>query len=181
LIQFAGYGYTFWAPGIVRETLRTSYAVTGMILGCVGVVTSVVMLVVGRSSDRTGERPLHIAGSALALATGYFGAAVARHSVIGLLFFFLVAPGAMSLYGPFWALCTGFLRGRTAAGGIALISSVSNIGAFLSPIFVGQIRDHTGSFGAAHLGFAVAAFTAALIAIALRQPAPLITPARATS
>ena len=181
LILFAAYGYTFWAPTIVRATLRTSDARTGMILGCVGVVTSVVMLVVGRSSDRTGERPLHIAGSALALAIGFFGAAVARDSVIGLAFFFLVPSGAMSLYGPFWALCSRFLRGRAAAGGIALVSSVSNIGSFLSPIFAGQIRDNTGSLGAAHLGFAVAASTAALIAVALRQPAPSITPARATS
>ena len=180
-VLFAGYGYTFWAPTIVRETLGTSYGETGLVLGCVSVVTSVVMLVVGRHSDRTGERPLHVAGSALAIAIGYFGAAAVSSSTIALAFFFLVPSAAMSLFGPFWALSTRLLRGRAAAAGIALVSSVSNVGSFFSPIVASRIRDHTGGFAGAHLAFALAAFTAAVIALALRSRVLLITPARPTS
>jgi ACS family tartrate transporter-like MFS transporter len=57
--------------------------------------------------------------------------------------------GLKSTLGPFWALTTGFLSGTAAAGGIALINSVGNLGGFFGPTFVGVIKDRTGSdFGA---------------------------------
>jgi ACS family tartrate transporter-like MFS transporter len=57
--------------------------------------------------------------------------------------------GLKSTLGPFWALTTGFLSGTAAAGGIALINSVGNLGGYFGPTFVGRIKDRTGSdFGA---------------------------------
>jgi hypothetical protein len=44
----------------------------------------------------------------------------------------------MSMLPTFWALPTAFLSGAAAAGGIALISSVANIGGFLGPTMLGQ-------------------------------------------
>ena len=179
LTLFAGYGYTFWAPAIVRETLHTPDIATGLVLGTVSAVTAIVMIVVGKSSDRTGERPLHVAGSALVFAIGFLGAGIAPLSLVGLAFLFLVPPGVMSLYGPFMALVCGLLRGRGAAAGIAFVSSVANLGSFLSPIVAGWIRDRTGGFAEAHLAYAVAGFSAALIAVALKYRTPSTAPLRA--
>jgi hypothetical protein len=44
----------------------------------------------------------------------------------------------MSMLPTFWTLPTSFLSGAAAAGGIALINSVANIGEFLGPIILGQ-------------------------------------------
>jgi hypothetical protein len=46
----------------------------------------------------------------------------------------------MSMLPIFWALPTSFLSGAAAAGGIALINSVANIGGALGPNFFGWLR-----------------------------------------
>ena len=45
-----------------------------------------------------------------------------------------------------------FLGGTAAAGGIALINSIGNLGGFVGPYAVGWIKDSTGSFTAG-MGF----------------------------
>ena len=63
--------------------------------------------------------------------------------------FTIAFAGLKSTLGPFWAMSTGFLTGTAAAGGIALINSVGNLGGFFGPTLVGMIKDRTGSdFGA---------------------------------
>jgi MFS transporter, ACS family, tartrate transporter len=55
---------------------------------------------------------------------------------------------AMALYAAlstFWTLPTGFLTGSAAAGGIALINSIANIGGFVGPYAIGWIKDATGA------------------------------------
>src|SRR6266404_7213100 len=47
-----------------------------------------------------------------------------------------------------WAMPSMFLRGTAAAGGIALINSVGNLGGFAGPYLVGWIKDRTGSYSA---------------------------------
>ena len=44
----------------------------------------------------------------------------------------------------FWTLPTGFLTGSAAAGGIALINSIGNLGGFAGPYSIGWIKDATG-------------------------------------
>ena len=44
----------------------------------------------------------------------------------------------------FWTLLTGFLTGSAAAGGIALINSIGNLGGFVGPYALGSIKDATG-------------------------------------
>jgi MFS transporter, ACS family, tartrate transporter len=67
----------------------------------------------------------------------------------------------MSTWGPFWALPTRFLSGRAAAGGIALINAIGNLGAFLGPNIMGWLLEATGNFAP---GLAVMALTLVLSA-----------------
>jgi hypothetical protein len=57
---------------------------------------------------------------------------------------------------PFLFVCyvpAGFLTGRAAAGGIAMIVSIGNLGGFVGPFMIGQIKDLTPELhGAAHRG-----------------------------
>ena len=61
LVTTAGYAYLFWAPLIVRDTLHLSTAQIGWFGGAVAVISAGAMLLVGASSDRTGDRTLHAA------------------------------------------------------------------------------------------------------------------------
>ena len=89
-------------------------------------------------SDRTGQRRGHVAFSALLGAAGWAVAMVADEPWLALAGFCVAQAGMMSMLPCFWALPTSFLSGAAAAGGIALINSVGNIGGFLGPAILGQ-------------------------------------------
>jgi ACS family tartrate transporter-like MFS transporter len=49
----------------------------------------------------------------------------------------ICAMGGYVAMTTFWTLPTGFLTGSAAAGGIALINSIGNIGGFAGPYAIG--------------------------------------------
>ena len=58
----------------------------------------------------------------------------------------LAVSGRWSAIAPFWGLSTAFLSGRAAAGAIALINSVGNLGGFAGPYLMGWMKDVTGHY-----------------------------------
>src|SRR4029079_15066205 len=91
------------------------------------------MVLVGRRSDRTGERHLHLALPALAGAVGFI--AVTRIGSTGPLVaaLCLTAFGVLGWLGPFWSLPTAFLKEQAAAGGIAVSQYMGAAGGGLGP------------------------------------------------
>ena len=53
--------------------------------------------------------------------------------------------GVIGCLPVFWTLPPKFLTGTAAAGGIALINSIGNLGGIISPYMVGKVHDMTGS------------------------------------
>jgi len=80
----------------------------------------------------------------------------------------LAFVGLKATLGPFWAMGTAFLSGTAAAGGIALINSVGNLGGFVGPTLVGHIKDRTQSNMAALLVLGGALLLMGLLALAVR-------------
>ena len=62
----------------------------------------------------------------------------------------------------FWTLPTSYLGGTAAAGGIALINSISNTGGFFGPYIMGWLKGHTGGYTA---GLGVLAFALTIAAV----------------
>ena len=97
-------------------------------------------------SDRTGERRVHIAIAALVAACGWALAAlnlptseaVPGCPVLVMVGLSLAQMGMMSMLPIFWTLPTAFLTGAAAAGGIALINSVGNIGGLVGALILGE-------------------------------------------
>ena len=96
------------------------------------------MVANGVHSDRTGERRWHVALPAFLAAVGWALAARLESPILGLCALALAQVGIMSMLPTFWTLPTSFLSGAAAAGGIALINSVANIGGFLGPRILGE-------------------------------------------
>ena len=67
----------------------------------------------------------------------------------------------------FWTLPTAMLSGTAAAGGIAMINAVGNLGGFLGPYMVGFIKDITGSFSIGRLAISSGALVGAVVLLAL--------------
>jgi len=168
LQNLGGYGYQMWLPTIVKGLSGQSDLVVGFINAIPYVVAGVVMLFYGRHSDRTGERRGHVAFAAFSSAAGFAIAGSFDNPFLAMTGLTLAFVGMKSLLGPFWALCTGFLRGTAAAGGIAFINSVGNLGGAVGPPLVGIIKDETGSAMAALYVLGASLLAMALLALAVR-------------
>jgi len=132
---------------------------------------AIFTVLIGWSSDRSGDRRWHIAGCLVLSAIGFGWAGIA-HSLLAALFAFtLAAMGWWSLMGPFWALPTRVLGGRAAAGGVAIITIIGGIGGFLGPWLTGRLRDLTHSFSAGLFVIGGLAILAAALSLAMRERA----------
>ncbi len=162
------YGVGFWLPQIIQGFSHTSDFIVGVLSAIPYLAGAIAMVLVGRHSDRTGERRWHVAGPALAGAAGFVLVGVFTSAVPSLLALSLATAGLVSTFGPFWTLSTSFLRGRGAAGGIALINSIGNIGGFVGPTLVGFVRDATHSFAAGMWMLGATLAVGGLLALAVR-------------
>ena len=171
LLVVALYGFAFWLPQLVKASGSFDNFEVGLITAIPYAVAAVGMVLVGRNSDRTGERYLHLVFPALVGAVGFV--ATTRAGSTGLLIaaLCLCALGVLGWLGPFWALPTAFLRGQAAAGGIALINSMGAVGGFVGPYLVGGLKQRTGEFAPGLLFLAGAMVAAAIIVLLIRATA----------
>ena len=169
------YGYSFWAPLVIKSLTRSSDFNVGLILCAISAFTIVFMLFNSAHSDRNDERPLHIAIPLLVSGAGFFGCALLQQPMLAMLSLALVPIGHCAAYGPFWSTPTRFLAGAPAAAGIALVVSIANLGGFFGPTLIGTLEDRAGAHGSAFLLLGTCAVFAALLALRLRRVAVLCT------
>jgi predicted MFS family arabinose efflux permease len=126
-------------PQLIRQQFHQSSTFEiGLLSALPHLCAAIGMVLFSRSSDRSGERRGHVAVAALMAAAGWTISALATWPAMALAGFCLAQLGMMSMLPIFWTLPTAFLTGAAAAGGIALINSLANIGGFLGPTLLGQ-------------------------------------------
>jgi nitrate/nitrite transporter NarK len=173
LLNVGGYGYEFWLPTIIQEFSGQGEFVVGLIGAIPYCAAAVVMVLVGRHSDRTGERRWHVAAAAMTSAAGFVLSVWFQNPIVAVAALTLAFVGLKSTLGPFWALGTTFLSGTAAAGGIAWINSVGNLGGFVGPTVVGAIQDATGSNVTALLALGSALLAMGLLALVGTRASPV--------
>ena len=137
----------------------------------------VAMVLVGRHSDRTGERKWHVAVSSLVAALGMLLAAALRADPWLLVASFTICQiGQRSVQPTFWTLPPLLLGGTAAAAGIALINSIGNLGGYLGPWAMGTLRDLTHSHTGGLLLLAGALVLQAALVASLRLPREPVPP-----
>jgi ACS family tartrate transporter-like MFS transporter len=176
-IVTATYGITYFLPLIVKAIGATD-VMSGLLTAIPYVIGTVGLLIWSWSSDRIRERKWHyivaclLGGIGLAVA-GYYGSTAIALTA--------VSVSAIGLYGSkpaFWTMPSEFLTGTAAAGGIAMINSIGNLGGFVGPFVVGWIKDSTGGY---EMGFYFLAACAILSAFLAMVTAPSRKPAAAFS
>jgi ACS family tartrate transporter-like MFS transporter len=178
LMLTAGYGYTFWAPTVIRDTLQTSNTVTALISAGIAVVSTIVMLIVAASSDRSHERCYHAAGSVALISVGFAGAALLPWPIMRIASLALVLIGANAMLAPFWCLPPMLMTGTAAAAGIALINSLGNVGGFIGPYAIGFFKDATGSNAGSFLALSAMGAVAAIACVLLKRRRVFARPVR---
>jgi MFS transporter, ACS family, tartrate transporter len=168
-IVTATYGITFFLPQIVKG-IGLSNAMTGLVTAIPYTIGTIGMLLWGASSDRHNERRRHFCWACLLAAGGLVGAGLLGSTFAGLA---LMSVATVGLYGSkpaFWPMPSAFLTGTAAAGGIALVNSIGNLGGYVGPFIVGWIKDSTGSFEAGLYFLAACALLSGIIAYLAVQP-----------
>jgi MFS transporter, ACS family, tartrate transporter len=183
LNSVVNYGMFLWLPRLLGDVTGAS----GLALSAITVVpfaaSLAAMLVVGRHSDRTGERRLHVAACAGATAIGLVVAVISQRHLWSLILGFTIAQmGLRSFAAVFWAIPPQILGGRAAAPGIALINSIGNFGGFVGPSLIGLLHGLTGSYTGGLLALIAALAVEALLVLAIRlAPAPACDTAHTTN
>jgi D-galactonate transporter len=165
------YGVVFWLPQILKGFSGLNNFMVAVISAVPYFVAAVGMVLIGSHSDRTGERRGHVAFAALLGSAGLLMIAYFQHKHPLLAFFALCLAGLgiWSTLGPFWSLPTEFLTGTAAAGGIALINSMGNVGGFVGPSVVGFVKDQSGSFTGGLLVLAGTLLVGSFLAITVTE------------
>ncbi len=168
--QVAGYGLAFFMPLIVKGL--------GVAPDWIGPVSAVpamfgfgAMIAWGYHSDRTGERTWHAAGALLLVAAGLVTCTLigGAHPVLMMAALCVTIMGNQSVAPCFWSIPAARLAGTAAAGGLAMVNSLGNLGGWFGPWLYGLVRDASGSTGLALFSLAFGPAVAALVLLLLRQ------------
>lgn len=167
------YGFSFWIPRFVADALtptQPSPALVNLLSAIPYGLAVLTMVLVGRAADRHGDRrwtvalPLAMAGVALLLA-------IAANGPLRLGLISLATASGFASLGPAWSIPLQFLGGRAAAGGIATINSVGNIGGFLAPFVMGRLMLLPQGEARALAALAAVLLLSALLAVPVAQAA----------
>jgi MFS family permease len=165
----SNYGLLIFLPQIVKS-FGISTGMTGVVSALPFVFAAFAMIYWGFRSDRSGSRTAYVASACLLCAAGlaaciFIGTA---HPVFMMVALILGVMGQQAIAPTFWPLPAAMLSGAAAAGGIALINSVGNLGGFLGPYMFGLIKDATGGSDlVALLSIAAAPVISAVVLVAL--------------
>jgi D-galactonate transporter len=140
------YGLGFWLPQVIRDTITPNPMAIGWLSVIPWGAGAIAMIIVGRHSDATGERRMHIALSGVLGAVAFAVSGLPGISgAAGLTTLTFATIGIMCAFSTFWALPTAILSGGAASAGIACINSVGNLSGYVGPYVIGALRDATHS------------------------------------
>ncbi len=160
------YGIGLWLPTIVKSFGLSNMAVGWGVAGPY-LLATITMAIWTRRSDRLGERRWHLALPAFVATAAFVVSALLGTQLIALIPLAIAAAGIYAVLPLIWTLPNKFLTGLAAAGGIAFINSIGNLGGFVGPYIVGYIREATGSFTWALMALSLGMFLAGVIALCL--------------
>jgi len=170
-VLLAFFGITLWLPQIIQAFSGATRLQTGLLTALPYACAAVGSILAGRSSDRSGERGLHIALPAFVGALGFGAAAFTSDPYLAMAALCVAATGLWISNTVFWTLPTAMLAGTPAAAGLALINSVGNFGGFFGPTLTGWVRGHTGSFALALVALGgFLALSGVLVLLVARAP-----------
>ncbi|WP_207266282.1 MFS transporter [Pseudomonas sp. GW101-3H06] len=179
-IQLTIYAATFWLPSIIKKMGDLSDFQVGMFNSIPWLLSIVGMYTFASLSARWKHQQAWVAVALLIAAAGMFMSTTGGPTFAFVAICF-AALGFKSASSCFWPIPQAYLDARIAAGVIALINSVGNLGGFVAPTTFGLLEERTGSIQGGLYGLAATSIIAAIIVFAARnkpKAAPAITPGK---
>lgn len=165
---------TYFLPKIVQERFHVDAVHAGFISAIPWIAAALAIIVVARTSARTGDRRWHMVVLLGLAGFGLFLSAAVGSPYVALFGLCLGAAGMQASVPLFWTMPASVFRGASAAIAIAMINSLGNTSGLAGPWLLGIFSDLTGSsrtglyimsgffFVSAILGFAMSTIVAGL-------------------
>jgi MFS family permease len=163
-------GIGLWLPQIVKG-FGVSSSTVGLIAAVPYAVGAVCMIAWARVARRSVNRMPYVVGALLLAAVALAVSVTLDDPLMKMIAITVTISSILSFQATFWAIPSGFLTGRAAAGGLALIVSIGNLGGFAGPFLIGLIRDATHNFTLSLLAVAAILLIGSLVMLALGDPA----------
>jgi ACS family tartrate transporter-like MFS transporter len=163
------YGITLWLPSVIQSLSGLGNLATSLVAVLPFVVTTIAMVLVGMSSDRTGERRWHTAVPAFVAALAVLAAAYGKGPALVIAGVGLGMAAAEGMVGPFWAMATSQMAGLPAAAGIAMINRWES-GRYFGPDIIGLFRTANGGFRGGFLAIATTLAISGTMALIVGKP-----------
>ena len=168
-VQISVYGVVFYLPtriaGLTGGHVGTK---VGLLTAIPWIAAIVGTFCVTRVADRYGHHRTWAAAMLALAALGIAASALTSSVTLALAAFCVAAIGFVSVQPLFWTLPTGYLGGVAAAGGIALINSIGNLGGFVAPNLKGLAEHFVGSPQAGMLSLSAVGLIGAALLLTFR-------------
>ncbi len=168
-LNITSYGLSSFMPEIIKSQSGVSDRTASLLSSLPYAVGFVAMLVNGWHSDRTQERPIHVAIPLTLLSLGIFAAAqLDGYGMWPVLIMVFWVGTCMYAHLPaFWPIPTMFLGATTAASAIGFINMIGNLGGYFGPMWVGKVANNQTSFAPALMRMAIFPVIGALVILAV--------------
>lgn len=173
LSSTAGNAVGFFAPKMVKAASGGSWSdpLVSLMMIFPAIVGAIAISLASAHSDRTGRRTQHVLVGYLIASVGFLACIIAPGPGFIIAALALQALGERIGAGSYWALTANLLGAGAAAGGIAMINSVGNLGGFFGPKLMGWLVDRTGGYTAGlYMAAGLMVVSAVLGALLKRQP-----------
>lgn len=176
LLLGATYTMVFWMPTLIKSWGISDLFMIGIYGAIPNAMGVVGMIWLGRSSDKHNERRWHFMACVCIAALGLGITTVTQGNFVASLAGLCVAVVGIASATPlFFTTATEYLSKPVAAAGIALISSLGNLGGAVSPSVTGMITARTGSpVYSMYLVMALYIVAGTLLLLTVRAKAPKV-------
>jgi MFS transporter, ACS family, tartrate transporter len=162
-IVTASLGMLFFIPQIIKSLGNFSNMTVGWLTMIPYICGGISMVTWGYVSDRVGERRWNLLAACVVSTIGLIIAGMTMGTWWALVGMSIAAIGFYGSKGPFWSMPPMFLTGMAAAGAIAWINSIGNLGGFFGSWYVGFMKDLTDSYAGGLYGLALFGLVSAFV------------------
>lgn len=169
LLLGAFYAFNFSAPVILKNITHLDAAGVGYLTAAAFLAGAAAMLFNAWSSDKRGERFIHVIAPLAIMAVAYLAISLTRSPPLFVGAYVIATAGYGAVAAVFWLAPGEAIHPATAAAGFAAINAIGQFGSFIATYLWGFAQQRTGDyqFGLATLPFVV--LLAAGLVLGLRQ------------
>ncbi|WP_429499828.1 MFS transporter [Robbsia andropogonis] len=138
-------GVGLWMPQIIKQ-LGVDHATVGWLTALPYLIGAFVMLLWARLARRARNRVLYISGALIIAACALTASVFTNVPALKLAALCVTVSGILAFQATYWAIPSAFLTGRAAAGGLALIVSIGNLGGFVGPSMIGTLKQISNGY-----------------------------------